>query len=380
MVHNITKLLKQGKIMGRVIDSNNGLVETGLSKDLNLTVLTYNTHLFGGSNADYANQARIKIAEKFPWIVEKYPNIFKDIPNIIYEDDDRAQHILYEIKDSGANIVALQEVWACNRQKWFAEQLKDIYPYSYFYREHCKNPDAKITEILEKFLEILETYNRGDSSDPDPYQKVLEHFKNNSGLLLLSKYPLETRETEFHEFPPGRTKKKLEDGLARKGVITATVKLPDGSVFRVGITHANTDTVDQNMQDIRDLVELTIKTDPVIPAIMMGDFNIRYNNYEKMANIFKEACGAIDAYGEATGKASNDPTVDHEANKLYPKFTKYPDSKKDCIDYVFFQPDSSRLKLKAKSAMVIKDWNYGNDRMDLSDHYPVLVTFYVIGE
>ena len=110
----------------------------------------------------------------------------------------------------------------------------------------------------------------------------------------------------------------------------------------------------------------------------MGDFNIGYNNYEKMANIFKETCGAIDAYREATGKASNDPTSDHEANKLYLKFTKYPDSEKDCIDYVFFQPDCSRLKLKAKSAMVIKDWNYGSDHMDLSDHYPVLVTFNMI--
>jgi endonuclease/exonuclease/phosphatase family metal-dependent hydrolase len=354
-----------GDIMRQFVDSE---------KDFTITVITYNTHLFGGSNADYANQARIEISKIYPAIIDKYPTIFKDIPNIIYEDDDRARYILNNVKDSDVDIVALQEVWACDRQEWFARQLKDIYPYSYYYREHCKNPDATITEILKKLTDILGTVKNGASSGQTLFENVLEHFKNNSGLVLLSKYPLET--TEFYEFPPDRTRKKMEDGLARKGVITATVKLPNGSAFRVGITHATTDTENTDMHDIQDLVKST--ANGTCPVVMMGDFNIGYNNYDKMANIFKETCGAIDAYREATGKASNDPTSDHETNKLYPKFTKYLDSKKDCIDYIFFQSDCSKLKLKAKPAKVIRDWNYGNDHMDLSDHYPVLVTLNVI--
>jgi endonuclease/exonuclease/phosphatase family metal-dependent hydrolase len=341
-----------------------------------ITVLTYNTHLFKGSNADYANQARTEIVKIYPEIVDKYPTIFKDVPNIIYEDNDRAQYILNNVKASGADIVALQEVWACNRQKLFARQLKDIYPYSYCYREHCRNPDATITEILKELVETYEGKSLECWNYQDAYQKVLEHFKNNSGLLLLSKYPLEITETEFREFQPGRTK-KMEDSLARKGVIATTVKLPDGSIFRVGVTHANTDTEDQDILDIQDLARwTTIRTGA---AIMMGDFNVGYNNYEKMANIFKKTCGAIDAY-RATGKEFNDPTIDHGANRLYQKFTKHPDSEKECLDYVFLQPNGSGLKLEPKSANVIKDWNYGNDQMDLSDHYPVVVAFNVIKE
>jgi len=357
--------------MSQFIDS-----EKDLSEDL--VVLTYNTHLFGGSNADYANQARIKFAKKFPWIAKRFPDIFKDISDIIYMDKERAENILNKVKGCDAHIVALQEVWACDRQKWFAEELKNTYPYTYHYREHCKNPDATITEILAKLVEALGMHKNEESYDSDLIQEVLEHFKNNSGLLLLSKYPLETTETEFHEFPPGRTEKKQEDGLARKGVITTTVKLPDGSSLRVGITHATTDTVNRDVQDIRDLAKwATIK---IGPAIMMGDFNVGYKNYKDMADFFKKTYGAIDAYREATGNEFNDPTSDHEANKLYLKFTEHPDSEKNCIDYVFLRPNGSGLKLVPKSAKVITDWNYGTDHIDLSDHYPVKVTFSVTFE
>ena len=96
----IVKTIKV-KIMSQFIDSEKN----------HLTVLTYNTHLFGGSNADYANLARIEITKIYPGIIDKYPTIFKNIPNIIYEDDERAQYILNNVKDSGVDIVALQEVW-----------------------------------------------------------------------------------------------------------------------------------------------------------------------------------------------------------------------------------------------------------------------------
>jgi endonuclease/exonuclease/phosphatase family metal-dependent hydrolase len=348
-----------------------------------LAVLTYNTHLFKGSNADYANKARIEIAKLFPWTKKLCPRIFDDIPNIVYDDDNRAQHILDNLRDCGADIVALQEVWACNRQTWFENHLKlnDIYPYSYHYAEHCKfsvtSPD-QIIELLKKFLGKLNYQDANPKAVEDAYQKAIEPFKNTSGLLLLSKYPLE--KPEFHEFQPGRTG-VLEDSLARKGVIAAIVKLPDGSKFRVGITHANTDTgAKEDIPDLQDLAKWT--SNGTDPEILMGDFNVGDNNYKKMADFFKKTYGAIDAYREATGKEFNDPTSDHETNKLYPKFSNHLDLKKECIDYVFLRPNSSRLKLKPKpeSTMVIKNWMYGDDQMDLSDHYPLKVTFDVTRE
>jgi endonuclease/exonuclease/phosphatase family metal-dependent hydrolase len=333
-----------------------------------LTVLTYNTHLFSGSNAEYANQVRVEIAKRWPELAKKYPDIFGVRPPIIYEDNDRARYILNNVKDSGADIVALQEVWACDRQKWFIDKLTDTYQHSYYVSDHCKEMDTEITKILFELAKILGADNKDESSDSAFLDKLFENLKNNSGLLLLSKYPLEHQ--KFHEFQPGRT--NGEDRLARKGIITATVRLPDNLTFRVSTLHADQDLGGSKMGDIWDLANYTPSGSD--PAIMMGDFNLAGSTYDKMVNdIF---VNAIDAYRNATHKQFNDPTIDGKANKLYNEFFG-KSSQLECIDYVFLRRGGPRLTLEPKEASVIKDWKYGDD-MDLSDHYPLRVKFEVI--
>ena len=152
-----------------------------------LKVLTYNTHLFGGSN--------IEIVRPF----HKDP--------LIFEDDLRAEEIAARVAALGADIVALQEVWAYKRQHWFADRLSSVYPFSYFPQSALEPVDPRLT----------------------------------CGLVLLSKWPLADQGFLMFSDLHG------EDAMAKKGVVSATVlfdgRPPSTSLtnFRVGTAHAGTD-------------------------------------------------------------------------------------------------------------------------------------------
>jgi endonuclease/exonuclease/phosphatase family metal-dependent hydrolase len=343
-----------------------------------VTVLTYNTHLFGGSNAEPAH--------KLKKIVERAKG------EILYQDDNRAELIALKLETCGADIVALQELWACGRPKWFAEKLQKIYPYSYYYTdsEQCRE-----VTFAKLFLEVGSAYGwsyvgklikEGAPAAKAAAEKaaknvIRKYYKLMNGLLLLSKYPIEM--PRFHEFPVDRAQ-RAEDQLARKGIITATIVLPNGLPFRVGVTYANTDVGGQSQPDIADLAYwTTMGALKIGPAIMMGDLNVGDNDddgakYNKMAKIFT-GVGALDADRQVNKR--NGITVNWASNQLLQYFfPKLTDTRK-CIDYVFYRPDGPALTIKPESAKVITDWKYPvlmngkTIEMDLSDHYPVVVTF-----
>lgn len=153
-----------------------------------LTVLTYNTHLFKGSTAVLGATATLK--------------------DVVFDDDDRSKHIASRLEKSGADIVALQEVWDFKRQDWFKDRLKSTYPYSYRASAWTGRFGPKEKDILR------------------------EIGKTTSGLVLLCKYKL--KDLKFHPFPDERTSKR-DEHWATKGVITATVEpWPGGPTFRGG--------------------------------------------------------------------------------------------------------------------------------------------------
>jgi|GEM_PF-6962861 len=370
-----------------------------------LTVLTYNTHLFEGSNAVHANA-------------------INKGHSIVFEDDIRAEFIAGNVEASGADIVALQELWACDRPKWFAERLKKVYPYSYYYTDQCKEVtyEALNSEVIKAgkiafvgtcltetnrppcwdFLKALPgSWLKGHGIDDalpsavklpeveEAGRNVIKKYRVMNGLLLLSKYQIEM--PVFHEFPAGRTQ-TADDEFAGKGIITATIVLPDGLRFRVGVTHANCNLGGQSPADIADLAYWTDIGDlaywtvmgaKIGPAIMMGDLNVHDTDtakYNQAASIFA-GVGALDAVRQLN--EGNSATVDGAKNLLhqyfFPKKTddEYPVT---CLDYVFYRPDGPGLTIKPESAKVITDWKYvpgdgENVEMDLSDHYPVMVTF-----
>jgi len=351
-----------------------------------VTVLTYNTHLFGGSNAEHAHKLE-HVGEPIGDIgsaikEKKVEPIFDEAKTaeIVFDDENRAESIAKKLETCGADIVALQELWSCDRPRWFAERLTKVYPHKFYYTEQC--PEVTFVKFA------WEVTREGTSQEAVKNQIKKKNYKLMNGLLLLSKYPIET--AKFHEFPAGRTGDK-KDQLARKGVITATIALPNGLRLRVGVTHATTDVGGwQSMPDIANLAEYSTEgADKIGPAIMMGDFNAHYYTanaaeYNRMSDIFARV-GALDAYRQA--KKRNDMTVNWAANPLLRYF--FPEKQEPaCIDYVFYRPSGPGLTIKPESAKVVTDWKYrvtnlysraimkGKTRdVDLSDHYPVVATF-----
>ncbi len=146
------------------------------------------------------------------------------------------------------------------------------------------------------------------------------------------------------------------------------------------------------LEDIKIIRDATIVDEEGPPAIMMGDFNIHASKYPIMDQLFRKA-GAIDAYIEVHGTAEGGETIDLKNNKLARIFcedkpeTSYDDCDVsdprvyptemsiDRIDYVYFKPSGGGMRLIPTDAYVIRNWKYGADNMDLSDHYPLVVKF-----
>ncbi len=350
-----------------------------------ITVLTYNTHLFAGSYAQHANVLKYLGEAKEDLSTLNPRRILEPASTapLVLDDDTRADQIAQRLARSGADIVALQELWSCDRPRWFAERLRTVYPYHYYYTERC--PEVKPEEFRSDLLRVITTHV---FALDDAEQAIMDMMRSKNytimnGLLLLSKY--EISDAEFHQFPEGRM--KGEEQLAHKGVITATIVLPNGSSFRVGVTHATTNVVEQDQRDIADLAGWTTGAGKegmgkMGPAIMMGDLNVRYtqvevDKYKRMTSVFGEV-EAIDAYRQVNKRTTN--TVDFERNRLMPFFS--PGSKSQaCLDYVFYRPDGPNLTMRAEAARVISDWKYMKrmegkaEEIDLSDHYPVAVMF-----
>ncbi|MHC4560788.1 MAG: hypothetical protein ACYS80_26200, partial [Planctomycetota bacterium] len=89
-------------------------------RSLELTVLTYNTHLFEDSILEcICRCGEIPSPDTCTW------------SDLNYEDGERRTEIISKIIDYGADIVALEEVWAIWWQRLFLEDpnIASMYPY-----------------------------------------------------------------------------------------------------------------------------------------------------------------------------------------------------------------------------------------------------------
>lgn len=132
------------------------------------------------------------------------------------------------------------------------------------------------------------------------------------------------------------------------------------------------------LEDIKIIRDATVVEDGP-PAIMMGDFNIHRGKYGIMNQLFRKA-GAVDAYVEVHGTGEGGETVDWFKNRLAKEHFWLNESPAnpdlvDRIDYVYVKQSGAGLKLIPTEAYVMRNWKYGDDNMDLSDHYPLVVKF-----
>jgi endonuclease/exonuclease/phosphatase family metal-dependent hydrolase len=272
-----------------------------------LKLLTYNAHLMEDSNIVVG-----------AWYANKKP--------VVFQDGSRHGYIVGKIIESGAHIVALQEIWAVGRMDQMARDLRNVYP---FIARGAQG--SSVVLVLDKLI---------NTGVPDGAAS--------SGVMLLSKFPMAP--PQFRVFPNARDE---EDRSASKCWLAAHVDTPLGQIA-VGITHAWTDAGGEKCTNIRDLIDGTRIAGR---QVMMGDFNIHRKNAAKYAtlNTMMSEAGAYDSWTHVHGEgAQKESATDDEVNNNLAQFfspmrnTGDP----DCLDYIFLRG------LDAVNPRVLKDWKY----------------------
>lgn len=146
-----------------------------------------------------------------------------------------------EIKGFDADIVTLQEVYACEDKRWIANSLRDIYPYSFF-------------SETRKDLRLLQ-----------------------DSLMILSKYPL--RKNNFTRFRAGRWDEYLLDTKGYSESLIDNSPLGKIVVFNVhttagALTHPESPVIDNvRGQQILQLLSRAKELSSEYEPILVGDFN-----------------------------------------------------------------------------------------------------------
>jgi len=351
-----------------------------------LTVLTYNAHLFEGSMAVIPAREKAGI-------------------ELVFEDGARSQELLRRIGTLQPDVVCLQEVWALAGQEGLAEKLKD-YPYVYLVADNTIRDTSWWEEMLNWLGPVLLAGVTGGWSlyllvgqfialgkGFDSLSQMLRNIlSNTSGLLFLSKVPF--RNGSFTMYQNLRD----DDLLGKKGLIDVTLMLAADkrtpAYVRLGTTHCPTHTGDAQ-RVLRDVAAPKTLGDATQDRILLGDFNLHVSSqdgeYDPLNKMLAQ-CGARDLVHDYIPKFDDDNgyTEWQAGNSLTwaldtrTKGLGAPTRGKDRIDFVYFAPRAAGAYLKPKSVSIPHDWdvdmkviafNKTFDKLTVSDHYPVITRF-----
>jgi len=289
-----------------------------------LRILSYNTHLMQGSFIDLG-------------ILAQRTSKRERVPYAVWDDMERRDLIIRNIVNSGADIVALQEIWEPNLVADFANKLKPFYPYSFV--GDTQNMEYKIGPTSISFVAT-------------------------SGLLLCSKFKLTDR--SFARFP----NMKDLDALSNKGVLGAVANLPDKRQLRIVTAHTTGEVRD--IQFIADKIIISSAELRALPTIALGDFNISWdlngdnNEYKEMKKIFAGRDLVADSWLDVHADVTEaDPySVKMRENTLHQLFSPRRDTEPDTrLDYLWVKTSkASAWSPKTASVQRGNDWLYESPR------------------
>jgi len=290
-------------------------------------LLTYNTHLFGGT-----------------------------IPGSLggqeYEDEERMGEIVKRIARLSPDIVCLQEAWADSTRSYFAQHLARAgYPNSYF-------------------------------PDEEPGLKI------SSGLMVLSKWPVSQK--YFSQFSAGigsdgwATKGWIEATIKNStGVLAHLFVTHTQSEDDLKSQKARQRQFEQLIAEVR---KRSGKYGAADPVICCGDFNVigeggnkktgEYSVIEKML----AQIGLTDTYRIAnplTGKPFEPGfTLDFYVNTLAKYFSPKLPIPRQRLDYIFANVANAGLTINS-CAVDTKTFKYisSGPIKDDSDHFPVVLDY-----
>lgn len=181
-------------------------------------------------------------------------------------------------------------------------------------------------------------------------------IKTNSGLWIVSKYPLKFIDQTKYEECFG------VDCFAKKGALLVEIT-KDGQTFQIADTHLQAEggekpdniRISQVTQMTKSLIETHQKEG--ITQLLCGDFNIEINqpNYKKMMDILK---------------ADNTPT---SGNLKYTCSAPDYGASNAVIDYILVRNQSNDdMNFRKEIKLFSKNWKWkGENRQHLSDHIAV---------
>lgn len=251
--------------------------------------------------------------------------------------EKRTEAIAKQLKDSNADIIALQEVYLRKHHRYFIEELEEVYPYHAY---------------------------------PE-----MQRFNWGSGLMTFSKFPMiEWNFTPFVEL--GTVDEKI---FTKRGMLNASVKICGSVSINIVNIHLTSGGVFHQMDDkkieqkrskqIEEVLRVANET-KTEGVIILGDFNlgprVSTKNYEEVLHYgFKDVydvyCRAHQLPGEVTWDITNPLIVNQfgvGSNRLDHIMIKKEHWNVLDADVVFKEPIVS----------------IGNKKVTLSDHYGLEAT------
>jgi len=234
-------------------------------------------------------------------------------------DEKRAEAVASALFSCDYDIIVFEEAFASFARSVIKNKLQDRYPYAY-----------------------------------GPANRAVFSLKCNSGLWILSKFPLVIiKEIEF-------TNSTGLDDFARKGAILLEGNFRN-TQFQLLATHLQDDRYPQQIreQQLKEIYEnlITPYTYTATPQIICGDFNTDEKisqYYHGLLNILKADDGAISGNMKIT--------FDDEANDVYKSV--HPDPRQ--IDYILTRNSQQIQSIRRTVAVLKSRWGKGKEY--LSDH------------
>jgi len=287
--------------------------------------------------------------------------------------DERFAHIPKALAESGADVIALQEIYEDGHVNDLVDAVKGVYPYSARGHERdngkwCET-DGHAKETSPGVVSSIFQWPTG---------KIPSGLKFHNGLLLLSKYPIESYALIKH----GKAA-QLENAMGSKCMLAVRVRSPIGPLFLVNMhptaggelkpEEAN-GLRQEELEEAVALCQNELKADAATKAIIIGDLNCGPDasivNYEYVLK-----SGFEDALAEKdnTEWCTWDP--ENPLNKVGP----HADAPPQRIDLFLMHKKSCLESIDASMHFKIPCVETAQGLSTMSDHYGVMTTLRVKG-
>lgn len=301
-----------------------------------LSLLTYNTHLFEGSLGETAGKAFNKL-------------------NVV-AGPTRFDELVSRISQLHPDVVCLQEVWGQAMQRELVEKLHLLYPYVYIV------PDEGFDLLPLDWLTHLDDW--------------LDKITGTSGLMVASQYRiLQPKFQMYTNFG-----KLDQDTLAKKGVLVFAITFPvsatQTATLNIGVTHCP-GGFQQGLKALQTAADLALGKDS--DSLLVGDFNIHFTKPAELEALNKimAAHGARDLIDDQIELLDEYYTEWAWGNAVSIALNIHPNiNSKERLDYIYYSPGSKPIHLMKESVTVFHDWK-AHGIFDVSDHYPVFVKLIV---